>query len=148
MDGGELRRKPAGLPPEQPSDDGAPRAAGQAPSPRRRGRRGVSGSPRRGNMRAMSLREERREENQRRFRRANEALHDLVDERVPDTQPVAFVCECADDECMGRVEVSLEDWEAVASKPNHFLMEADHQRSEGEEVVGSLGEYQIARKPD
>jgi hypothetical protein len=27
-------------------------------------------------------------------------------------------------------------------------MEADHQRSEGEEVVGSLGEYQIARKPD
>ena len=96
----------------------------------------------------MSSRQDRREENQRRFRTANQALHDLVEERVPDTQPVAFICECANDECMGRVEVSLDEWEAVASKPNHFLMEADHPRSESEEVVGSLGEYQIARKPD
>jgi len=49
---------------------------------------------------------------------------------------------------MGRVDVSLQEWEAVALNPNHFLMEAGHQRSKGEEVVGSLGEYEIARKPD
>jgi hypothetical protein len=32
--------------------------------------------------------------------------------------------------------------------PTHYLVEAGHQRSEGEEVVGSVGEYEIARKPD
>jgi hypothetical protein len=101
-----------------------------------------------GNQLAMSSREERREENQRRFRKANEGLHDLVEGRLPDSQPVAFVCECADDECMGRVEVSLQEWEAVALNPNHFLMKAGHQRSKWEEVVGSLGEYEVARKPD
>jgi hypothetical protein len=40
------------------------------------------------------------------------------------------------------------EWEAVAARPNHFLMEAGHKRSEGEGIVGSLREYEIARKPD
>jgi len=61
---------------------------------------------------------------------------------------VPFLCECADDDCLGTVNVPLGDWEAVASKPNHFLMEAGHQRSEGEVVVGSVGAYDVARKPE
>jgi hypothetical protein len=39
------------------------------------------------------------------------------------------------------------EWEAVASRHNHFLMVAGHQHSEGEEVVGRVGEYEVARKP-
>ena len=35
----------------------------------------------------------------------------------------------------------------VAAAPNHYVMIAGHQRSEGEEVVGSIREYEIARKP-
>jgi hypothetical protein len=61
---------------------------------------------------------------------------------------VPFICECADDDCLGTVNVLPSEWEAVASKPNHYLMEAGHQRSEGEQVVGYVGEYEIARKPD
>jgi hypothetical protein len=83
-----------------------------------------------------------------RFRRANESLRDLVEDRVRESQPVPFLCECAKDDCAGTVRVLLGEWEAVAAKPNHFLMEAGHQRSEGEEAVGSLREYEIARKPD
>lgn len=59
-----------------------------------------------------------------------------------------FLCECADDDCLGTVNVLLSEWEAVAAKPNHFLMEAGHKRSEGEEVVGSLREHEIVRKPE
>ena len=83
-----------------------------------------------------------------RFRKANEGLHDLVEDRVRDSQPVPFLCECADDDCAGRVQVLLGEWEGVAAKPNHYLMEAGHQRSEGEEVVGLVREYEIARKPE
>jgi hypothetical protein len=85
--------------------------------------------------------------NQLRFRKANERLHEAVEDQVQG-QPVPFLCECADDDCLGTVGVSLSDWKAVASQHNHFLMEPGHQHSEGEEVVGSVGQYEIARKPD
>lgn len=67
---------------------------------------------------------------------------------MQEAQAVPFLCECADDDCLGTVNVSLSEWEAVASQSNDFLMQAGHQHSEGEEVVGSVGEYEIARKPD
>jgi hypothetical protein len=96
----------------------------------------------------MPTRATRRKLNQLRFREANELLHDAVEDRVQEAQPVPFLCECAHDDCLGTVNVLLSQWEAVASQPNHFLMEAGHERSEGEEVVGSVGPYDIARKPD
>jgi hypothetical protein len=99
-------------------------------------------------LRSMPTRATRRELNQLRFRGANELLHDAVEDEVQEAQPVPFLCECADDECLGTVTVLLSDWEAVASQHNHFLMEPGHEHSEGEEVVGSVGQYDIARKPD
>jgi hypothetical protein len=96
----------------------------------------------------VATRATRREQNQLRFRRANERLHDTVEDQVQEPQAVPFICECADDDCLGTVNVLSSEWEAVASKPNHYLMEAGHERIEGEEVVGSIGEYEIAHKPD
>jgi hypothetical protein len=60
---------------------------------------------------------------------------------------VPFLCECAAEDCQGRVEVQLAEWEAVAARPNHYLMVAGHERSEGEQVVGSVGEYDEVQKP-
>jgi hypothetical protein len=104
--------------------------------------------PPRGTNVPMADRESRREQNQMRFRSGNEALHDAVEAIVPEGRIVPFLCECADDDCLGEVEVTLSAWEGVAAQPNHFLMLAGHQRSEGEHVVGTLGQYEIARKPD
>jgi hypothetical protein len=100
-----------------------------------------------GKVATMASRDTRREENQKRFRLGNERLHDIVEGQVPEVRPVRFLCECADDDCHGSVEVLLSEWEDVASQPNDFLIVAGHLRSEGEEVVGSLGEYEIVRKP-
>jgi hypothetical protein len=96
----------------------------------------------------MASRETRREQNQMRFREANERLLDAVEDGGREPRRVPFLCECAADDCLGRVEVDVADWEAVASQPNHFLMLRGHQRSEGEEVMASVGEYEVARKPD
>lgn len=93
----------------------------------------------------MGSRDERREANQRLFRRGNEHLRDAVDARIP---RLPFLCECADEFCDGRVEVDRSDWEAVAAKPNHFVMITGHPRSEGEQVVGTLERYDVVRKPD
>ena len=91
-------------------------------------------------------RDTRREENQKLFRKGNESLHNAALDA--ELALVPFLCECADIDCMGVVDVAPNEWDAVAAKENHFLMIAGHQRSEGEEVVGSLREYEIALKPD
>jgi hypothetical protein len=96
----------------------------------------------------MGSRDTRREHNQLRFRKANERLIAALENGGSGPQRVPFLCECADEDCLGTVEVDAADWEAVASQHNHFLMEAGHQHSEGEKVVGHLDEYEIARKPD
>jgi hypothetical protein len=96
----------------------------------------------------MTSRDTRREENQKLFRMGNERLHDVVEGLVNEGTPVPFLCECAAEHCDGRVEVQLAEWEAVAARPNHYLMVSGHPRSEGEQMVGSVGEYNVVRKPD
>jgi hypothetical protein len=88
----------------------------------------------------------RREESQKFFRLANERLHDLVVGQLPDTKPVPFLCECGDD-CGGRVEVTLSEWEEVSSQTSHFLIEIGHLCGEGERFVGFVGEYEVVRGP-
>ena len=92
-------------------------------------------------------RDTRREKNQKLFRHGNESLHDAAVGAGYETSLVPFLCECADDVCYDRVELTPIQWEDVTAKPNHYVMIAGHLRSEGEEVVGSVREYEIARKP-
>jgi hypothetical protein len=96
----------------------------------------------------MGSRQMPREHTQLRFRRANERLLAAIENGGPNPRRIPFLCECADDGCHGRVEVDVAEWKTIASQHNHFLMEAGHQRSEGEEVVGHVGAYEVARKPD
>jgi hypothetical protein len=90
---------------------------------------------------------ETRDENQMRFRKANERLLAAIEGSGQELRRVPFLCECADEECFGTVDVAVGEWEAVASRPNHFLILSGHERSESEEVVASVGAYEVARKP-
>jgi hypothetical protein len=95
----------------------------------------------------MATRDTRREENQRLFRFGNERLRSAVIEQVPEASRIPFLCECADEFCDGRVELSLEEWESVAGRPDHFVMVSGHLQSQGETVVGELNGYDVVRKP-
>jgi hypothetical protein len=94
----------------------------------------------------VATRGERREENQQTFQAANQRLHDIVDGRLPESSPVAFICECADDTCFERVEVALGEWADIAERPDRYLIVAGHPRVEGEDVVDTLGPYEIVEK--
>ena len=93
-------------------------------------------------------RDTRREEHQKLFRRGNESLHDAAIAAGSELSPVPFMCECADLDCLGLVAITPGEWDDIAVKPNHYVMMAGHQRSEGQEVIGSIHEYDVARKPD
>jgi hypothetical protein len=93
----------------------------------------------------MATRETRREKNQKIYQR-DEWLHDATVAAGYATAPVPFLCECANEDCLGRIELTPSQWEVVAAAPNHYVLIAGHARSETENVVGSIREYEVARK--
>jgi len=95
----------------------------------------------------MAAPDSRREQNQKLFRRGNERLDAAAEGLVPDDEKVPFLCECADRNCGGRVELRRSEWSSIAAKENHFVMVAGHPRSEGEVIVGDIDEYDVVRKP-
>jgi hypothetical protein len=95
----------------------------------------------------MVDRDMRGEDTQKLFRRGNESLHEAALASGFEMKSVPFLCECADEDCLGWVELTPSQWQVVAAAPNHYVMIAGHPRSEAEQVVGSIREYEIARKP-
>jgi len=95
----------------------------------------------------MSTRATRRAENQELFRMGNVRLNDVVDGLVPADARLPFLCECADEDCNGRVELERTRWESVAARAHHFVMVPGHAVTDGELVVGSVEGFEIVRKP-
>jgi hypothetical protein len=92
------------------------------------------------------MRQDRRVENQEMYRRANERLESAVEEMVSDEDRIPFVCECADDDCLGRVELTLAEYSAVRSSDNRFFILPGHLMATGEEVVEEHDGFQVTEK--
>jgi hypothetical protein len=54
----------------------------------------------------MMNRNARLKENQEVFRSANEGLSDVLEAGLAPADSVPFLCECADEKCMGRIDLS------------------------------------------
>jgi hypothetical protein len=91
---------------------------------------------------------DRLKENEKLFKRANERLERVVADRVEPGKPVPFLCECADEACMGQIDLTLEDYREVRAHDDYFMMLTEHARSPGEEVVERRDGYDITVKPD
>jgi hypothetical protein len=96
----------------------------------------------------MVPRDEGLVENQERFRRANERLHGHVSTMALAERRIPFLCECADDDCMAAVEVTLREYEGVREDDSHFLIVSGHRTIEGEDVVEDRGPYTVVEKSD
>lgn len=92
------------------------------------------------------MREDRLVENQELFRSANERLEGAVADDVSGDRRVPFICECTDERCLERVELTLEEYSAVRAHDDRFLIARGHPRLEGEEVVEEHATYEVTRK--
>ncbi len=90
--------------------------------------------------------EDRLVQNQELFRRANERLGELVADRVPHGRSVPFLCECADEECVGTVPVPFDEFERVRAQPRRFVVLPGHRLVPLEHVVERRDEYCIVEK--
>jgi hypothetical protein len=87
----------------------------------------------------------------------NEAVFREVNERIREVSgrlvafdgdaPIQFVCECSDERCNEPVEVTLAEYEAVRSKPTHFLVVPGHVwQLETERAVREGETYAVVEK--
>jgi hypothetical protein len=91
--------------------------------------------------------EARKAKNEALFREINEGIADLV-EHSPTVRssPVAFVCECVDQECKQAVELTLDEYERVRSEPTHFLVALGHVAHDIEQIVSRNQRYLVVEK--
>jgi|SRR5829696_6600367 len=79
---------------------------------------------------------ERAARNESLFREVNERLQELATtfEEIAGT-PGVFACECADLSCVEQVKITLDEYEAIRSDPNNFLVLTEHAYREVEYIV-------------
>jgi hypothetical protein len=96
-------------------------------------------------------RQERVEQNELVFRRANERLReDWRRLGMGEEDMALFLCECGDAACKDPVRVRLSDYEAVRADPDAFLLVPGHEDEAVERVVTGVipenGEVAVVRK--
>jgi hypothetical protein len=94
----------------------------------------------------MSSREERLADNERRFRRANERLDDAVAAQLDDEDLIPFVCECANPDCLARVELRPDEYTAVRAHDDRFLVVPGHETGDVEHMVATYERYALVEK--
>jgi len=85
--------------------------------------------------------------NQESFRYANERLRGLViDAGATDHRHIAFFCECADEDCHGRLNATLDEFDDAHLTSQHYFILPRHLRMDGEEAVEENGRYEVVTK--
>jgi hypothetical protein len=94
----------------------------------------------------MTTRDSNRAENQAISRSANERLQDVAGRTVKDGIVIPFLCECAADDCMGRVEISIDEYFIAHLQRDRYVIVPGHPRIDGEMVVDDRGHYELVTK--
>lgn len=80
------------------------------------------------------------------FRAVNEGIAEASEKF--ESKEAEFLCECGDAHCTDRLEVPLEEYEAVREHPTRFIVRRGHVELEIEEVVKRRRRYAIVDKVD
>jgi hypothetical protein len=94
----------------------------------------------------MSSRDVSQGQNQRMFRAANERMQEMIDGDVPHGTVIPFLCECADNECLGRINMNASDYEGIHIDRDLFIVLRDHPTIDGQEVVDQQDGYDIVSR--
>ena len=95
---------------------------------------------------ASADRLERAARNQSIFREVNERLEGLADTFKFVSEMSTFTCECADLQCTAMVNMTLQEYEAVRSDPNEFVVLPGHVYPDVERVTYENERYVVVAK--
>ena len=94
----------------------------------------------------MNSRNERLVANQHSSRYANERLQGLAADLAEDDQLIPFLCECADQVCLGRVEMKRADYDEIHLDPDLYAIVRGHAMADGEQVVERRDGFDVVVK--
>jgi hypothetical protein len=86
---------------------------------------------------------------------ANEAAYRRINERIrryeeqddhDDSDPMTFLCECAEGACMDHVQITLDDYRHVRENGRRFIIAPNHDAPEIEDVVERHADYWVVQK--
>ena len=89
--------------------------------------------------------QERAARNQSIFREVNEQLEGL-DDQLSAQEHHPFVCECAGEDCLRPIEVSLDEYESVRSRGSTFAVAPGHVYPEVERILESNDRFTVVEK--
>ncbi len=95
-----------------------------------------------------TAREDRFVENEKLFRTANEGLRERVEDVVEPDQSIPFLCECIDETCMARIDLTHEEYQMARSDDQWFVIAPGHPRLDGERIVEEEDHFLIVTKED
>ena len=91
----------------------------------------------------MSRREERLARNEAFFRELNERL----EAATPDSaEELVVVCECADEDCVQRLTLREEEYEAIRAHDTHFVVAVGHVDVRIEDIVRHTDRFEVVAK--
>jgi hypothetical protein len=94
--------------------------------------------------------DDRRAENEALFRDINERVSRIRDQTgesdVSGDELLDFLCECARQECLEKLQLTPSEYERVRSVPTDFLVAPGHQVAEIERIVSENERFTIVRK--
>jgi hypothetical protein len=91
---------------------------------------------------------QRGSQNQRKYRHVNRRFLDVLS-RSPasvDGELLPFICECADGDCAGRIDITAWRYEDIHSDERHYVILPGHMRIAGEEIMEENSYYEIVKK--
>jgi hypothetical protein len=94
----------------------------------------------------MGERERRIGRNEALFREVNERVEQLNESFDASGEPMALLCECGDERCFEKIEVTREEYERVRSDPRLFVFVAGHEAPDVEDIVDANERFVTVRK--
>jgi CheY-like chemotaxis protein len=79
------------------------------------------------------------------IREVNQRIEQLNGEWEQDG-PTIVLCECAQADCLEKIEISMDAYERVRRSATRFLVKPDHVATEGERVVEETDGYAVVEK--
>jgi hypothetical protein len=87
-----------------------------------------------------------REQNEALFREVNERIEDVGTALAPDDEPMEFLCECDDRDCVEKVSATRAEYEAIRAVGTHFVVLPGHEDPGVEHVVQQKERFLVVEK--
>jgi hypothetical protein len=91
----------------------------------------------------MTSREERIAKNEVIFREVNERIRDVV---PSENEPVDFLCECGQEDCVEQIKLTMDEYERVRADPVQFFVKPGHASQDVEAVMEENDRFLLVRK--